>query len=103
MTIYVRKSRDCNRVIVFKGPDSSSALTKWEANCHLIVGEFDEFDELDVPARTSVEWNSDGTQLAAICYNGLIAVWNYPNNDKLFKYSTKISQHSKNGLEPIRS
>jgi hypothetical protein len=42
---------------VFKGPDSSSALTKWEANCHLIVGEFDEFDELDVPARTSVEWN----------------------------------------------
>jgi WD40 repeat protein len=38
---------------------------------------------------------SDGTQLAAICFNGLIAVWNYPNNDKLFKYSTKISQHSK--------
>jgi hypothetical protein len=43
---------------VFKGPDSSSALTKWEANSrHLIVGEFEEFDELDVPARTSVEWN----------------------------------------------
>jgi hypothetical protein len=44
--------RDFNRVIVFKGPDSSSssALTKWEANCHLIVGESYEF-------VTSVEWN----------------------------------------------
>jgi hypothetical protein len=42
--------RDCNRVILFEGPDSSSALTKWEANCHLIVGEFNQF-------ITSVEWN----------------------------------------------
>jgi hypothetical protein len=43
--------RDCNRVIVFEGPDSSSALTKWEANSRqLIVGEINEF-------VTSVEWN----------------------------------------------
>lgn len=34
---------------------------------------------------STLEWNTNGTQLAAGCADGTIVVWNYPNGDVLFK------------------
>ncbi|XP_046648308.1 F-box-like/WD repeat-containing protein TBL1XR1 isoform X2 [Daphnia pulicaria] len=66
-------------VLLFKAESFGTPFSNWiESNRFGLHSQ--------IPKQVStLEWNANGTQLAAGCADGTIVVWNYPNGDVLFK------------------